>query len=299
MINASNERVWVKFHFRSEQGVENLTDAEAEALVGRDRESHQRDLFESIETGRFPRWTLFIQVMTEAQARSHPHNPFDLTKVWPHADYPLIEVGVLTLDKNPRTSSPRSSRRRSRRQRRPWNRVFAGLDAAGTSLLLRGRATLPPRGQLQSDSGECAEVPFHSYHRDGAMRVDGNLGRTTPYFPNSDGQWDDSPSAGEPPLALDGDAGSWDHLNRRRSSGAAGTTLSPDDSGAEASPLRQHRAKHRERQHRNEAAPHRELHEGRPGLWRRRGSGHGPCHGFRSRFAPNGADVATYAAGSR
>jgi len=212
MINASNERVWVKFHFRSEQGVENLTDAEAEALVGRDRESHQRDLFESIEQGRFPRWTLFIQVMTEAQARSHPHNPFDLTKVWPHADYPLIEVGVLTLDKNPQN-------------------VFAEVEQAAFSPanVVPGIGFSPDRmlqarlfsygdaqryrlgvnfNQIPVNAPKC---PFHSYHRDGAMRVDGNLGQTTPYFPNSAGQWEDSPSAGEPPLALDGDAGSWDH----------------------------------------------------------------------------------------
>ncbi|XXY78398.1 catalase [Sorangium sp. So ce327] len=90
MINAANERVWVKFHFISQQGIDNLTDAEAEAVVGRDRESHQRDLFESLEAGRFPRWKLCIQVMSEAQARTHRHNPFDLTKVWPKADYTLI-----------------------------------------------------------------------------------------------------------------------------------------------------------------------------------------------------------------
>ena len=101
MINAKNERVWVKFHFRSEQGIENLTDAESAALIGRDRESHGRDLFDNIENGNFPRWTLSIQVMTEAQAKGHKHNPFDLTKVWPKADYPLIEVGVMELNRNP------------------------------------------------------------------------------------------------------------------------------------------------------------------------------------------------------
>jgi catalase len=81
MINAANGRAWVKFHFRTQQGIQNLTDAEAEALVAKDRESHGRDLFIAIEAGDFPRWTLFIQVMTEAQAKTHRHNPFDLTKV--------------------------------------------------------------------------------------------------------------------------------------------------------------------------------------------------------------------------
>ena len=82
MINAKNERVWVKFHLRTQQGIKNLTDQEAEAIVAKDRESHQRDLFDSIAKGDFPRWTMFIQVMTEEQARKMPYNPFDLTKVW-------------------------------------------------------------------------------------------------------------------------------------------------------------------------------------------------------------------------
>jgi catalase len=101
LINAKNERIWVKFHFRTQQGIQNLTDAEAEALVGKDRETHQRDLFDSIEGGDFPRWTLFIQVMTNEQAKTFPFNPFDLTKVWPKGDYPLIEVGYLELNRNP------------------------------------------------------------------------------------------------------------------------------------------------------------------------------------------------------
>jgi catalase len=101
MINAANERVWVKFHFRTRQGIENLTDEAAAAVVANDRESQGRDLFEAIERGDFPRWTVSIQVMTEAQARAHKHNPFDLTKVWPKADYPLIEVGVMELNRYP------------------------------------------------------------------------------------------------------------------------------------------------------------------------------------------------------
>src|SRR5690606_22665983 len=82
MINAENERVWVKFHFRSQQGIDNLTDEEAIDVVGVDRESHQRDLYEAIEEGNFPKWKMYIQVMTEEQANNMPYNPFDLTKVW-------------------------------------------------------------------------------------------------------------------------------------------------------------------------------------------------------------------------
>src|SRR5258707_13137314 len=92
MINAANERIWVKFHFRTQQGIQNLTDAEAEALVAKDRESHGRDLLTAIDAGDFPRWTLFIKVMTEEQAKTHRHNPFDLTKTGPKTQYPLIKV---------------------------------------------------------------------------------------------------------------------------------------------------------------------------------------------------------------
>ncbi len=101
LINADNVRHWVKFTFKSQQGIRNLTDGQSELLVAKDRESAQRDLFEAIERGDFPKWKLCIQVMSEAQADSSPFNPFDLTKVWPHADFPLIEVGVLELNRNP------------------------------------------------------------------------------------------------------------------------------------------------------------------------------------------------------
>ena len=103
MINDQNERVWVKFHMRSQQGIENLTDQEAEYLVGVDRESHQRDLYENIENGDFPKWKMYIQVMTEEQANNMPYNPFDLTKVWYKKDFPLIEVGEWVLNRNPKT----------------------------------------------------------------------------------------------------------------------------------------------------------------------------------------------------
>jgi catalase len=101
LINAEGERVWCKFHFKTLQGIECMTDEESAALIAGDRESHQRDLFNSIEAGSFPRWRFSIQVMTQKQAESFRWNPFDLTKVWPHADFPLIEVGILELDRNP------------------------------------------------------------------------------------------------------------------------------------------------------------------------------------------------------
>ncbi len=99
-VNDKNERTWVKFHFKTRQGIKCMTDAESAELIGRDRESHQRDLFESIERGEFPQWRFCIQVMTDQQARDFKWNPFDLTKVWPHGDYPLHEVGKMTLNRN-------------------------------------------------------------------------------------------------------------------------------------------------------------------------------------------------------
>ena len=102
LINASGERFWVKFHFKTLQGIETITNAQAEAIVAKDRESNQRDLFENIQAGNFPKWSFEIQIMTNEQAKKSNFNPFDLTKVWPHKDYPMIKVGVMTLNENPK-----------------------------------------------------------------------------------------------------------------------------------------------------------------------------------------------------
>ncbi|WP_026804670.1 catalase [Aliarcobacter lanthieri] len=102
LINDKNERFWVKFHFKTLQGIETITNKEAESIVGKDRESNQRDLFENIEKGNFPKWSFEIQIMSEEQSKSCNFNPFDLTKVWPHSDYPMIKVGTMTLNENPK-----------------------------------------------------------------------------------------------------------------------------------------------------------------------------------------------------
>ena len=101
LINSDGRRVWVKFHFITQQGIKNITEEKAEVLRGKDPDSSIRDLFEAIERGDFPRWTLYFQIMTEDQARTHRDNPFDLTKVWSHKEFPLIEVGVMELNRNP------------------------------------------------------------------------------------------------------------------------------------------------------------------------------------------------------
>jgi len=213
MINAANERTWVKFHFRTRQGIENLSDEDAAAIVANDRESHGRDLFDSIEGGNHPRWTLFIQVMTEAQARSHKHNPFDLTKVWPKGDYPLIEVGVMELNRNPENFFAETEQAAFS----PAN-IVPGIGFSPDKML---QARLFSYGDTQRyrlgvnfnhipvNAPQC---PFTSYHRDGKMRTDGNLGATPSYWPNSKGAWIDHREAlMEPPLHLEGDAAHWDH----------------------------------------------------------------------------------------
>ncbi|MBR0816610.1 catalase [Bradyrhizobium liaoningense] len=213
MINAANERVWVKFHFRTQQGIANLTDPEAVELVGRDRESHGRDLFKAIERGDFPRWTLFIQVMTEAQAQSFRFNPFDLTKVWPKTEYPLIEAGVVELNRYPENYFAEVEQAAFS----PAN-VVPGIGFSPDKML-QGR--LFSYGDTQRyrlgvnfnhipvNAPKC---PFISYHRDGAMRTDGNLGATPTYWPNSKGAWTDRDAdLIEPPLSIEGSATYWDH----------------------------------------------------------------------------------------
>jgi catalase len=211
-LNKDGERFWVKFHFTCMQGILNLSDDEAESVIAKDRESAQRDLFDTIESGNFPRWKLQVQVMPEREADSYHINPFDLTKVWPHRDYPLLEVGMLELNRNPDNYfadveqaaftpanvvpgigfSP---------DRMLQSRLFAYGDAQRYRLGVNHH-------QIPVNAPKC---PFHSYHRDGAMRSDGNQGAAIGYEPNSKGEWQQQPAYAEPPLALNGAAGHWDH----------------------------------------------------------------------------------------
>ncbi|MDA7962962.1 MAG: catalase [Gammaproteobacteria bacterium] len=212
LINAKNERFWVKFHFKTNQGIRNLTDGEAETLIGKDRESHQADLYHSIEQGDFPSWTLKIQVMTEEQAQKSPWNPFDLTKVWPHNEYPLMEVGVMELNRNPENFFAEV-------EQAAFNpaSVVPGIGFSPDKMLQGrlfsyGDAQRYRLGvnhhQIPVNAPRC---PAHIYHRDGAMRVDGNQGGTIGYEPNSSGEWQQQPEYAEPPLALSGAAERWNH----------------------------------------------------------------------------------------
>ncbi|HUU22167.1 MAG TPA: catalase [Phycisphaerae bacterium] len=212
LINAKGERFWVKFHFKTRQGIRNLTDAEAEVVIGKCRESHQRDLYDSIETGDFPKWDMKIQVVPEQDAARFPFNPFDLTKVWPHKDHPLIDVGVLELNRNPEN-------------------YFADVEQAAfnPASIVPGIGFSPDKmlqGRLFSYGDaqryrlgvnhhlipvNAPRCPVRSFHRDGQMRTDGNQGSTLGYEPNSSGEWQEQPAEREPPLALEGAADHWNH----------------------------------------------------------------------------------------
>lgn len=209
--NEAGERYWVKFHLRTQQGIKNLTDAEATELVGSDRESAQRDLFEAIEAGDFPKWTMSVQIMPEADAATVPYHPFDLTKVWPKGDYPLIEVGVLELNRNPENYFVDVEQAAFN----PAN-VVPGISFSPDKML-QGRLFSYGDAQryrlginhnlIPVNSAKC---PVHSIHRDGAMRVDDNGGSTVNYTPNSYGSYVESPGVLEPPLKLSGDAARFD-----------------------------------------------------------------------------------------
>lgn len=211
-LNAKNERFWVKFHFVSQQGIENLSDADAAALVGNDRESHQADLLNAIDNKDFPRWNLKVQVMPEKDAATYHLNPFDLTKVWPHKDYPLIDVGVLELNRNPENYFAEVEQLAFS----PAN-VVPGISFSPDKMLQSrlfsyGDAQRYRLGvnhhQIPVNAPKC---PFHTSHRDGSMRVDNNNGSEVGYEPNSKGALQEQPDFAEPPLSIEGAAAHWNH----------------------------------------------------------------------------------------
>lgn len=213
-INANNERFWIKFHFKTMQGHKHYTNAEAAKIIGASRETYQEELFGTIERGIFPKWKLFAQVMPEKEAASTPYNPFDLTKVWPHGDYPLIEVGIMELNRNaenyfaqieqaafsPSNIVPGISFSPDKMLQA---RIFSYADAHRYRLGTHYEA-------LPVNAPRC---PVHHYHKDGAMRFfDNTSGNPDAYYePNSFGGPTEDPSTLEPPLPIEGDAARYNH----------------------------------------------------------------------------------------
>ncbi len=210
MINAKNERVWVKFHFKTKQGIKNFSNAEAAEMKGKDPDFSQRDLVEAIDNGHFPQWALKIQVMTDEQAKKYKWNPFDLTKIWPHKDFPLIDVGTLELNENPKNYFAEVEQS-----------AFAPahvIDGIGYSpdKMLQGRLLSYPDAHRHRLGGNYEQIPVNrcpylvnNYERDGAMAVNGNGGSAPNYWPNSfDATYADS-SYKEPSWNLENSVADW------------------------------------------------------------------------------------------
>lgn len=211
-INSKDERFWVKFHFKTAQGIKTWTNQESAEIIGKDRESSQRDLFNAIENGDFPKWNFKIQIMKESEAETYHINPFDLTKVWPHKDFPLIDVGVVELNRNPEN-------------------YFAEIEQASfePSNIVNGIGFSPDK-MLQARIMSYADAhryrigvnyaalpvnkpksEVNTYHRDGNMRFDGNSGGALNYEPNSMGGPKQNSAYNEPPFKISGNADRYDH----------------------------------------------------------------------------------------
>jgi catalase len=197
------------------QGHKHHTNAEAEQVVGKTRESYQEALYGAIENGEFPKWKVQVQIMPEADAEKTSYNPFDLTKVWPHADYPPIDIGVMELNRNP-------------------DNYFTEIENAAfsPSNIVPGISYSPDK-MLQARIFSYADAhryrlgthyetipvnqpkcPVHHYHRDGEMNTFGGIKTGNPdayYEPNSFGGPVENPAAKEPPLKISGDADRYNH----------------------------------------------------------------------------------------
>jgi len=186
LINANGERVWVKWHFKSKQGIRNLVPADAGRLAGEDPDYAQRDLFDAIARREFPKWRVCIQVMTPPQAAAFRWNPFDLTKIWPHAEFPLIEVGELELNRNPDNYFAEVEQAALS----PAN-IVPGMDFSPDKML-QGRLFAyndAHRYRIGTNYAQLAvnapKCPYHNNQRDGSMRFDGNAGARANYEPNT------------------------------------------------------------------------------------------------------------------
>ncbi len=204
LIDGKNERTWVKFHFKTMQGNKTLNGPQAEELKGKDPDYAQRDLVDAISKGDFPKWALKIQVMTDEQAKKFKWNPFDVSKVWPHSDYPLIDVGTMELNEIPANYHADVEQA-----------AFAPthvVDGIGLSpdKLLQGRILAYPDAHRYRLGANYEQIPvnrpvcpMHHHQRDGMMSVDGNGHDSPNYFPNSFDNIEADKSYKEPAMKLD------------------------------------------------------------------------------------------------
>lgn len=235
-INAAGQRVWVKYHFKTRQGIQNFTAEQASAMTGIDPDHATRDLFASIQDGDFPAWTVSVQIMTEAEAESFPIDPFDLTKVWPHAAHPLIEIGELVLNRNPQNYFAEVEQSAFS----PAN-VVPGISFSPDKML-QGRLFAYGDAHRYRLGGNHGLLPVNrphattaqNYQRDGAMRFDDNGKGSVHYEPNSFGGPKQDPAAAEPALPLRGAADRYDHRAGNDDYSQAGDLFRLMDDGARA-----------------------------------------------------------------
>jgi catalase len=213
LINAKNELSYVKWHFKTKQGIKNFTRESADAMRGVDPDYSQRDLFHAIAKGDYPKWRVCIQVMPEKDADTYHINPFDLTKVWPHGDYPLLEVGELVLDRNPVNYFAEVEQAAFE----PKN-IVPGMGYSPDKMLQARLISYPDAHRYRLGVNYDAlpvnkpQCPVHTYHRDGEMRFDGNSGSAPNYEPNSFGGPVENPAYRERPRTI---SGSVDRHNHR------------------------------------------------------------------------------------
>ena len=209
-INAANERNWVKFHFVNMQGIKNFSNDEAANMKAQDPDFAQRDLVTAIDNGDFPKWMLNVQIMTEEQAKTYKWNPFDLTKTWSHKDFPLIEVGIMELNENPKNhfaSVEQSAFAPAH--------VIDGISYSPDKML-QGRLLSYPDAHRYRLGGNYEQIPVNkcpyavnNYERDGQMRVDDNGGSNPNYFPNSFDNIKPDESYKQPAWELDTNVANW------------------------------------------------------------------------------------------
>lgn len=212
LTNSMNELFFAKWHFKTKQGIKNFTRVQADEMRGKDPDYAQRDLFEAIAKGDFPKWRVCVQVMPEKDAERYHINPFDLTKVWPQGDYPLIEVGELVLDRNPVNYFAEVEQAAFE----PKN-IVPGMGFSPDKMLQARLISYPDAHRyrlgvnydsLPVNKPQC---PMHTYNRDGVMRFDGNSGSAPNYEPNSFNGPTQDPAYRERPRTIAGSVDRHDH----------------------------------------------------------------------------------------
>lgn len=210
LVNHNNDVVYTKFHFKTKQGIKNFTAEEADRMKGMDADWAQRDLVDAIDRGDYPKWTLHIQVMTPEQAKNFRWNPFDVTKTWPQAEFPLIEVGELELNEIPDNYFAHVEQSAF-----SPSRIVNGIGFSPDKML-QGRMLSYPDAQRYRMGINFEQLPVNrcpyatnNYHRDGAMRYDDNGGSSANYFPNSFDQIEADQSYKEPAFELDNIMADW------------------------------------------------------------------------------------------